>query len=121
MTRRPLAHTGDIALMETKRSRARAAHSAGIAIQACPPHARHALLLAVLALPGATSAADAVHVEHHGDGRYTLTTTLSGTTDPAHGQLAIVPAAEELCGELHPHYGHYRFESSEPSEATGAS
>src|SRR3546814_473583 len=64
---------------------------------------------------------DAVHVDDHGGGRYTLTTTLDGTTDPAHGQLAIVPTAEELCGELHPHYGHYRFESSAPSEATGTS
>src|SRR3546814_10078848 len=63
----------------------------------------------------------AVHVDDHGGGRYTLTTTLDGTTDPAHGQLAIVPTAEELCGELHPHYGHYRFESSAPSEATGTS
>src|SRR5690606_30609619 len=50
-----------------------------------------------------------------------LTTTLDGTTDPSHGQLAIVPTAEALCGELHPHYGRYRFESSGPSEATGAS
>src|SRR3546814_8485447 len=39
----------------------------------------------------------------------------------SHGPLAIVPTAEELCGELHPHYGHYRFESNAPSEATGTS
>ncbi|WP_169447725.1 DUF4019 domain-containing protein [Luteimonas mephitis] len=71
-------------------------------------------------MQGAACAADAVHVDDHGGGRYTLTTTLSGTTDPAHGQLAIVPTAEALCGELHPHYGHYRFESSAPSTATGA-
>src|SRR3546814_3321358 len=64
---------------------------------------------------------DAVHVDDHGGGRYTLTTTLDCTTDPAHGQLAIVPTAAELCGELHPHYGHYRFESCSPSAATGSS
>lgn len=105
----------------TKRPTACIARGTGIAIRARPLRARLALLLVSLALPGAASAADAVHVEDHGGGRYTLTTTLGGTTDPAHGQLAIVPTAEELCGELHPHYGHYRFESSAPSEATEAS
>jgi hypothetical protein len=94
---------------------------AGIAARARTPRARVALLLASLVLPGAACAADAVHVDDHGGGRYTLTTTLSGTTDPAHGQLAIVPTAEELCGDLHPHYRHYRFGSSAPSRAAGAS
>src|SRR5690606_36412651 len=120
-TRRPLAHTGDIAMMETKRPKVGIAHGTGIAVRACPPRTRVALLLASLALPGAASAADDVHVEDRGGGQYTLTTTLDGTTDPSHGQLAIVPTAEALCGELHPHYGRYRFESSGPSEATGAS
>lgn len=103
-----------------KGPRACTAHDAGIAVRACPTRTRPALLLVFLAF-GAANAADAVHVEDHGAGRYTLTTTLSGTTDPAHGQFAIVPTAEALCGELHPHYGHYRFESSAPSEATGTS
>jgi len=108
-------------MIGTKRSKACIALGAGIAARARTPRARLALLLASLILPGATSAVDAVHVDDHGGGRYTLTTTLSGTTDPAHGQLAIVPTAEELCGELHPHYGHYRFGSSAPSRAAGTS
>ncbi|RYG38588.1 MAG: DUF4019 domain-containing protein [Burkholderiales bacterium] len=71
----------------------------------------------VVLLPalGATSAQDRTQVEDHGGGRYTLTTTLTATTDPMHGQLAIVPKAEALCGDLHPHYGHYRFESTAPA------
>lgn len=85
------------------------------------PRARIALLLASLALPAAIGAAEVVHVEDHGSGHYTLTTTLSDTTDPAHGQLAIVPKAEELCGDLYPHYGRYRFESNAPSKATETS
>src|SRR3546814_20086460 len=76
--------------------------------------ARRALWLEPRVLSGAIHAGDAVHVDDHGGGRYTLTTTLDGTTDPAHGQLAIVPTAEELCGELHPHYGPYRFASRAP-------
>src|SRR5690606_318885 len=100
MTRRPLAHTGDTAMMETKRPKVGIAHGTGIAVRACPPRTRVALLLASLALPGAASAADDVHVEDRGGGQYTLTTTLDGTTDPSHGQLAIVPTAEALCGEL---------------------
>ena len=61
---------------------------------------------------GPSSAAEPVQVEDHGNGRYTLSATQEGTTDPTHGQLAIVPNAEELCGDLHPHYGQYRFEST---------
>lgn len=70
------------------------------------------LLLSVL---GSASADEQVLVQAHGGGRYTLTTTLAATVDPTHGQLAIVPKAEELCGDLHPHYGEYRFESTAPA------
>src|SRR3546814_18750696 len=108
-------------MIGTKWPKARIASVAGSAVRARTSRARLALWLASLVLSGAIHAGDAVHVDDHGGGRYTLTTTLDGTTDPAHGQLAIVPTAEELCGELHPHYGHYRFESSAPSEATGTS
>lgn len=81
-----------------------------------------AQLLAALWLCAASAtAADVVRVEDRGNGRYTLTTTLSDTTDPMHGQLAIVPKAEELCGERHPHYGHYRFETNAPPLAITAS
>ena len=68
---------------------------------------------------GLASADEKVQVQEHGRGRYTLSTTLAATTDPAHGQLAIVPKAEELCGNLHPHYGQYRFESKTPAIAPG--
>ncbi len=81
-----------------------------------------ALLPAVLLSTSASAAGkDGVQVEDHGNGRYALTTTLAGTTDPAHGQLALVPRAEELCGERYPHYGHYEFESMAPSKPTGES
>jgi hypothetical protein len=70
-----------------------------------------ALLLLAL---GPAWAQDTVMVEDHGNGRYTLTTTLAATTNPEHGQLAIVPKAEELCGERFPHYGRYEFESISP-------
>ncbi len=76
-----------------------------------------ACVAALLSILGSASAGERVQVQDHGDGRYTLTTTLAATTDPAHGQLAIVPKAEELCGDLHPHYGHYRFESFAPAIA----
>src|SRR3546814_625272 len=108
-------------MIGTKWPNARIASGAGSAVRARTSRARLALWLASLVLSGAIHAGDAGQVDDHGGGRYTLTTTLDGTTDPAHGQLAIVPTAEELCGELHPHYGHYRFESSAPSEATGTS
>lgn len=78
----------------------------------------------LLSIPGPACADGKVQVQHHGSGRYTLTTRLAATTDPTHGQLAIVPQAEALCGDLHPHYGRYRFESlaptlaSEPARAT---
>src|SRR3546814_5174441 len=102
-------------MIGTKWPKARIASVAGSAVRARTSRARLALWLASLVLSGAIHAGDAVHVDDHGGGRYTLTTTLDGTTDPAHGQLAIVPTAEELCGELHPHYGHYRFRSEEPT------
>lgn len=99
------------------RSRAIKAHTRAHAAWAGAAGMLAALMLA------ATSAAatDGVRVEDQGGGRYSLTTTLVDTTDPAHGQLAIVPKAEELCGERHPHYGRYRFESSTPSRATAES
>lgn len=73
------------------------------------------LATALLSTLASASADERVQVQDHGNGRYTLTTTLAATADPAHGQLAIVPKAEELCGDLHPHYGHYRFESTAPA------
>lgn len=75
-------------------------------------------ILAMFTLPLAANDA-AVQVQDHGDGHYTLTVELGGTTDPAHGQLVITPTARELCGILHPHFGRYRFEAKEPSRATG--
>lgn len=91
-------------------------------IEAYAPWPGAAGTLAVLILCAATAAAaDGVRVEDHGGGRYTLTAILADTTDPAHGQLAIVPRAEELCGGRHPHYGRHRFESSTPSSATAES
>lgn len=79
---------------------------------------RTAIVLLALLLPVSTSAADLVHVDDHGGERYTLSTTLADTTDPARGYLAILPKAEELCGDRYPHYGHYRFEAKAPSKAT---
>ena len=72
----------------------------------------------LLAVISSASAGEQVQVETHGGGRYTLATTLKDTTDPAHGQLAIVPKAEELCGDLHPHYGRYRFEAIAPASTS---
>ena len=76
-----------------------------------------ALLLSSL---GAAAADGNVQVHDHGGGRYTLTTTLEATTDPTHGQFAIVPTAEALCGALHPHYGRYRFESTAPAQPSAS-
>lgn len=89
-------------------------------VKGCKAQLVAALALVGLAPPTAI-AADVVSVVHHGDGRYTLSTTLAGTTNPAHGQIAIVPTAEELCGDRYPHYGRYRFDASAPSKATEAS
>ena len=75
-------------------------------------------LAALLSTAALASGSDVVHVEDLGGGRYTLTTTLANTTDPAHGQLAIVPKAEDLCGDRFPNYGHYRFDSEAPMKAT---
>ena len=74
-----------------------------------------ACILGLLPLSvGAASAEERVAVTDHGGGHYTLTTTLAETVDPSHGQLAVVPTAEALCGDLHSHYGRYRFESTAP-------
>lgn len=77
--------------------------------------------LTLLALPSMICATDVVLVQEHGSALYTLSTTLTGTTDPTHGHMVIVPKAEELCGDRYPHYGHYRFDASAPSKATEAS
>lgn len=76
-------------------------------------------LAAALVLTFGASAAD-VQVQDPGGGHYTLTVRLAGTTDPTHGQIVITPTAQDLCGVLHPHFGRYRFESSEPAIATGS-
>src|SRR5688500_17693372 len=55
------------------------------------------MLAALMLAATSAAAADGVRVDDQGGGRYSLTTTLVDTTDPAHGQLAIVPKAEELC------------------------
>src|SRR3546814_2722841 len=85
-------------MIGTKWPKARIASVAGSAVRARTSRARLALWLASLVLSGAIHAGDAVHVDDHGGGRYTLTTTLDGTTDPAHGQLAI--RSEEHTSEL---------------------
>src|SRR3546814_13256683 len=100
-------------MIGTKWPKARIASVAGSAVRSRTSRARLALWLASLVLSGAIHAGDAVHVDDHGGGRYTLTTTMDGTTAPAHGQLALLPTAEALFGELHPHYGPYRFQTNE--------
>src|SRR3546814_11219075 len=106
-------------MIGTKWPKARIASVAGSAVRSRTSRARLALWLASLVLSGAIHAGDAVHVADHGGGRYTLTTTLDGTADPAHAQFAIVPTADDLSGHLHPTYWHYRFESSAHSDETG--
>src|SRR3546814_6713537 len=99
-------------MIGTKWPKARIASVAGSAVRARTSRARLALWLASLVLSGAIHAGDAVHVDDHDGERYTLTKTLDGTTDHAHGQLAIVPTAEQRCGAMHPTYEHHPFESS---------
>lgn len=74
------------------------------------------LSLAALMPHAPASAGDEVHVQDHGDGRYTLSSVLAGTSDPAQGLLAITPGAVALCDGLFPHFGRYRFEAQNPIE-----
>src|SRR3546814_15053776 len=88
-------------MIGTKWPKARIASVDGSAVRARTSRARLALWLAPLVLSRAIHAGDAVHVDDHGGGRYPLTTTLDGTTEPAHGPLAIVPPASQLSPVLH--------------------
>lgn len=82
---------------------------------------RFALAVAFATLPLSTPVlATDIRVEAHGEDRYTLTAELEGTADPLHGQLIVAPEARELCGRRYPHFGRYRFESTEPSRADGS-
>lgn len=78
-----------------------------------------AVLLTAPTLQASASAGEGVQVENHGDGRYTLSTVLSGTSDPVHGVVAITPEAIAVCGELFPHFGAYRFEARSPMAGIG--
>jgi hypothetical protein len=64
----------------------------------------------------ATSAADAppVHAKKLAEGRYELTVTVSGTTDPRAALPILMPEAVRLCGNLQPTLGKYRFDATEP-------
>jgi hypothetical protein len=44
--------------------------------------------------------------------------TTSETTDVAAAQNALMPSAEQLCGEKKPQFGHYSFETKEPLNKT---
>ncbi|MGY1457922.1 DUF4019 domain-containing protein [Luteimonas sp. A534] len=67
---------------------------------------------ALLSLLSATAiAGEAVQVQDHGDGRYTLSTVVHGTMDPGEGLVAITPEALTTCGARFPHFGKYRFEA----------
>ena len=49
---------------------------------------------------------------------YEATMTTSKTTDVAAAQNALIPGAEQLCGERKPQFGHYSFETTEPLKKT---
>lgn len=74
------------------------------------------LMIASLAIaPVLADPPDGVVVRDLGEGRYELRVILAQTADPAHGQLAISPRANEFCGTRQPQFGKYRFESRAPS------
>lgn len=70
----------------------------------------------------AVQPATEVRVRQLGLDSYEATMTTSETTDVAAAQNALIPGAEQLCGEKKPLFGHYSFETKEPLDKTeGAS
>lgn len=70
----------------------------------------------------AAQPATEVRVRQLGLDSYEAIMTTSETTDVAAAQNALMPSAEQLCGEKKPQFGHYSFETKEPLNKTeGAS
>ena len=70
----------------------------------------------------AAQPATEVRVRQLGLDSYEATMTTSETTDVAAAQNALIPGAEQLCGEKKPQFGHYSFETNEPlNKIEGAS
>lgn len=64
--------------------------------------------------PTASSDSPQVRTKLLAKGRYELTVTVPGTTDPADAQRVLMPAAVKLCGSRSPQFGKYKFNAGEP-------
>jgi hypothetical protein len=73
------------------------------------------LAAALAASAGSAVSADRIQVTELGPDHFELRISIEGTTDPADGQVALVPRASALCGTRHVHWGRYQFDTTAPS------
>jgi len=71
-------------------------------------------LLVLLGITSAAASEPSLTVKRLSDNVYELLLVTDRTADVSAAQHAIWPAAQQLCAEKTPRFGHYKFQSAEP-------